>query len=83
MPFPSNCETWAATVHTSIPSTVSSPSSSANTDDYTAYMPTSAPNSMLPSPSTAGLSAPDVDFEDSNGMELNYYRFPVWQDSRD
>ncbi|KAI9900124.1 hypothetical protein N3K66_004386 [Trichothecium roseum] len=72
MPFPSNCETWAATVHTSIPSTVSSPSSSANTDDYTAYMPTSAPNSMLPSPSTAGLSAPDVDFEDSNDARFRY-----------
>ncbi|KAI5458898.1 hypothetical protein BGZ63DRAFT_267952 [Mariannaea sp. PMI_226] len=52
LPLPNNCETWANTVP--IPSNVSSPTSSANTDDYsTGYIPTSVPASMLPSNNTS------------------------------
>jgi hypothetical protein len=48
VPISNNCESWANTVP--VPSNVSSPSSSANTDDYSAgYIPTSVPTSMLPS----------------------------------
>lgn len=50
VPLPNNCESWANTVPCPVPSNVSSPSSSANTDDYSAgYIPTSVPASMLPS----------------------------------
>ncbi|CAM1501171.1 Fc.00g103330.m01.CDS01 [Cosmosporella sp. VM-42] len=50
VPLPNNCESWANTVPCPVPSNVSSPSSSANTDDYNAgYIPTSVPTSMLPS----------------------------------
>ncbi|KAH7120104.1 hypothetical protein B0J13DRAFT_680741 [Dactylonectria estremocensis] len=58
VPLPNNCESWANTVP--VPSNVSSPSSSANTDDYGAgYIPTSVPASMLPSnnTSTSSISA--------------------------
>lgn len=44
VPMPNNCETWA--------STVSSPSSTTNTEEYgapPAYIPTSMPATMLPS----------------------------------
>ncbi|KAF7538118.1 hypothetical protein G7Z17_g12695 [Cylindrodendrum hubeiense] len=52
VPLPNNCESWASTVP--VPSNVSSPSSSANTDDYGAgYIPTSVPTSMLPSNNTS------------------------------
>lgn len=75
MPFaPNNCENWAATVSsTTIPSNVSSPSSSA-ADEYghgAAYLPTSAPNPMVQSPALSGLRAPDdikMEYEDGNGM---------------
>ncbi|KAH7112002.1 hypothetical protein EDB81DRAFT_848930 [Dactylonectria macrodidyma] len=50
IPLPNNCESWANTVPCPIPSNISSPSSSANTDDYNAgYIPTSVPISMPPS----------------------------------
>ncbi|KAH7121940.1 bZIP transcription factor [Dactylonectria estremocensis] len=55
VPLPNNCESWANTVP--VPSNVSSPSSSANTDDYGAgYIPTSVPTSMLPSNNTSSSS---------------------------
>ncbi|KAH7132829.1 bZIP transcription factor, partial [Dactylonectria macrodidyma] len=55
VPLPNNCESWANTVP--VPSNVSSPSSSANTDDYGAgYIPTSVPASMLPSNNTSTSS---------------------------
>ncbi|KAG7403606.1 hypothetical protein Forpe1208_v016285 [Fusarium oxysporum f. sp. rapae] len=55
VPHPNNCESWASTVLCSVPSNVSSPSSSA--DDYSAsYIPTSVPTSLLPSYNTSSSS---------------------------
>jgi hypothetical protein len=54
----SNCETWASTVSNPVSSTVSSPSSAANTDDYsTAYIPTSVHSSMMPSHSSSSTTS--------------------------
>jgi hypothetical protein len=53
VPLPDNAnETWAPAVPFSVPSSVSSPSSSANTDDYgaLAYIPTSIPAPMMEDP---------------------------------
>lgn len=77
VPFasPNNCETWAATASTSVPSNVSSPCSSA-TDEYgagPAYLPTSAPNPMVQSPATTSLRTHEdikMEYEDGNGMWL-------------
>jgi hypothetical protein len=60
VPFPANCETWAATIPAAtVPSNVSSPSSSSvGAEDFTTaapggqYLPTSAP--MIPSPNLNG-----------------------------
>lgn len=68
VPFPNNCETWAASVPTpTVPSNVSSPSSS-HTDEYTShYLPTSAP--MIPSSSNLPTAEQvKMEYEDGNGM---------------
>lgn len=76
--MPNNCESWANTIPVSVPSNVSSPSSSANTDEFSAgYIPTSVPASMLPSSNTSntsvnGLGSKEVKMEyeelDHHGM---------------
>ncbi|KAH6982509.1 hypothetical protein EDB80DRAFT_757242 [Ilyonectria destructans] len=54
---PNRGESWASTVPYRVPSNVSSPSFSANTDDYNAgYIPTSIPTSMLPSINNSGTN---------------------------
>lgn len=76
VPFPGNTEAWAATVTTSVPSTVSSPTSSSTPDEYVApYLPTSAP--MMSSPTSNGLRQGQeikMEYEDGNGM-CNYFNF--------
>ncbi|KAH8684171.1 hypothetical protein BGZ61DRAFT_550048 [Ilyonectria robusta] len=63
VPLPNNCESWANTVP--VPSNVSSPSSSADTDGYGAgYIPTSVPTSMLPSNNTSTSSISAVGHKD-------------------
>lgn len=59
-------ETWAPAVPVSVPSSVSSPSSSANTDEYgaPAYIPTSIPNPMMDARSVPSkMEYDDVDSE--------------------
>lgn len=63
VPLSNNCESWANTVP--VPSNVSSPSSSADTDGYGAgYIPTSVPTSMLPSNNTSTSSISAVGHKD-------------------
>ncbi|WDK20769.1 bZIP transcription factor [Colletotrichum graminicola] len=48
VPMPDASESWGPGIPVSVPSTVSSPSSSANTDEYgTGYIPTSVPAPMM------------------------------------
>lgn len=71
---PSNCENWVAAVSASVPSNVSSPSSSV--EEYTtgpAYIPTSAPNPMVQSPAVGSIRVHDdikMEYEDGNGTSL-------------
>jgi hypothetical protein len=74
VPFPAGCEAWASTIPAAtVPSNVSSPSSSVEPEDFTTggqYLPTSAP--MIPSPNMNGhLRAGEeikMEYEDGNGM---------------
>lgn len=77
VPLPNNCETWASTVPNPVHSTVSSPSSSAQADDYSAtYMPTSMPNAMLPSNATAAQKAIKMEY-DSDDARFHMANPPV------
>ncbi|KAK7419807.1 hypothetical protein QQZ08_010695 [Neonectria magnoliae] len=70
VPLPNNCESWASTVPCAVPSNVSSPSSSANTDDYGAgYIPTSVPTSMLPSNNT---SSSNISAQGHKDIKMEY-----------
>ena len=65
-----SCEPWGSGIPCSVPSTVSSPTSSGNTEDYgSAYIPTSAPAPMaerIPSSSVVCLRPrePNMEFDD-------------------
>ncbi|KAF9882428.1 hypothetical protein CkaCkLH20_00464 [Colletotrichum karsti] len=63
VPMPDASESWGPGIPVSVPSTVSSPSSSANTDEYGAgYIPTSVPAPMMDSRSIpAKMEYDDVD----------------------
>ncbi|OHW99426.1 bZIP transcription factor [Colletotrichum incanum] len=63
VPMPDASESWGPGIPVSVPSTVSSPSSSANTDEYGAgYIPTSVPAPMMDARSIpAKMDYDDVD----------------------
>nr|XP_036584933.1 uncharacterized protein CTRU02_04902 [Colletotrichum truncatum]KAF6794701.1 hypothetical protein CTRU02_04902 [Colletotrichum truncatum] len=63
VPMPDASESWGPGIPVSVPSTVSSPSSSANTDEYGAgYIPTSVPAPMMDARSIpAKMEYDDVD----------------------
>ncbi|KAK5994879.1 hypothetical protein PT974_03266 [Cladobotryum mycophilum] len=68
------CETWASSVTNPVLSSVSSPSSPGNCDDYNAtYIPTSVPATMMPAgPRVGGMDTKEIKMEydelDNNGM---------------
>lgn len=66
IPTPEPTEPWAASIPVTVPSTVSSPSSSGPIEDY-GYMPTSVPAPLMDGVPVAPTSAPyhnDVEYED-------------------
>jgi hypothetical protein len=73
VPFPNRCEPWTSQVPaTSVPSNVSSPSSSVADELSASYMTTSAPTTMMHSPSGAVLpSHDDIKLEYDDGMQHN------------
>lgn len=82
VPMP-NCEAWAST----LPSSVPSPSSSVNTDEYgpaAAYIPTSVPSSMM---GTAGIGLVDgkevkMEFDGMHDMMAQGYMQQAQQQQR-
>lgn len=82
VPMP-NCEAWAS----NLPSSVPSPSSSVNTDEYgpaAAYIPTSVPSSMM---GTAGIGLVDgkevkMEFEGMHDMMAQGYMQQAQQQQR-
>jgi len=68
------CETWASSVTNPVLSSVSSPSSPGNCDDYSAtYIPTSVPATMMPAgPRVGGMDTKEIKMEydelDNNGV---------------
>ncbi|OLN81157.1 hypothetical protein CCHL11_09525 [Colletotrichum chlorophyti] len=71
VPMPDASESWGPGIPVSVPSTVSSPSSSANTDEYGAgYIPTSVPAPMMDARS---IPAKMNDYDD---VDSGWWSFP-------
>ncbi|KAJ0343413.1 hypothetical protein COL922a_000145 [Colletotrichum nupharicola] len=73
VPMPDASESWGPGIPVSVPSTVSSPSSSANTDEYGAgYIPTSVPAPMMDARSIPSkMEYDDVDSADLDRAASN------------
>ncbi|KAI7784928.1 hypothetical protein LA080_008959 [Diaporthe eres] len=76
IPTPEPNEPWAASIPVTVPSTVSSPSSSGPIEDY-GYMPTSVPAPLMDGVPVAPTSAPyhnDVEYEDGVDSDHGFHR---------
>ncbi|PHH62074.1 hypothetical protein CDD81_7567 [Ophiocordyceps australis] len=75
--LPKNCESWASSLPASgIPSSVPSPCSSVNADEYgtnSAYIPTSMPASMMPHGTNSLAKDVKMDFDDMQNMASQSY----------
>ncbi|PHH81984.1 hypothetical protein CDD82_7369 [Ophiocordyceps australis] len=75
--LPKNCESWASSLPASgIPSSVPSPCSSVNADEYgtnSAYIPTSMPASMMPHGAGSLTKDVKIDFDDMQNMASQSY----------
>ncbi|KAK1715064.1 uncharacterized protein BDZ83DRAFT_655862 [Colletotrichum acutatum] len=72
VPMPDASESWGPGIPVSVPSTVSSPSSSANTDEYGAgYIPTSVPAPMMDARSIPGKMSEYDDVDSVAGSHLS------------
>ncbi|VUC25300.1 unnamed protein product [Clonostachys rosea] len=74
VPFPNNTESWASGVTNSVPSTVSSPASSATPDEYvTPYLPTSAPAGLISPNGNGHRGGQEIKMEYEDGNDHGFH----------